>query len=109
MEVGNGALDKVELGEETPGLVQWLYMEWRWGVSGGQEVFVDCLQLSTAQSWHSFWLVQFSEIMKHLLKTGSVVFTHTLTYNQMFYFGSIIFSSKCFEKKNVIDTPKLIQ
>lgn len=47
---------------------------------------------------HSFWLVHFSGSMEQLWKTGSAVLTHSLTYNQMFYFDSIIFSSKCFEK-----------
>lgn len=114
----DGALDKVEPGEETPGLGQWLMIFplslssactwWRREVGGGNMCLLTVSNSQPLRSWHSFWLVQFSESMKHLLKIGSVVLTHTLTYNQMFYFGSIIFSSEYFEK-NMIDTPKLIQ
>ena len=66
---------------------------------------VDCVcwpppALSAPGSWGSFFLafVLLHGSVKQLLKTSFAVLIHSLTHNQMFYFGSIIFSSKCFEK-----------
>lgn len=94
------------VGEKTsPRILDWLWVVNSLSAQCLHTVGKGWLCLLTASNSHpleaevhSFWLVHFHGSVKQLLKTGFVVLIHSLTYNQMFYFGSIIFSSKCFEK-----------
>lgn len=106
-----GAKTKYKLGEGTrskaPGLGQWLMISPLPSSNAALKYLLTTFNCQPLRSWHSFWLVQFSESMKCLLKNDSAVLTHTLTHNLVLLRFHYLFIKML--QKNMIATPELIR